>query len=244
MSHAGTSTIGGRAGGLVLLALGVALVAATVPDMAAHIAMAAGDGTMIGLRRGAAPPSAALRSAIFTRDAALGWRNFAQPQADKAALYFELASRTAEMPRDSSGNASAQYRNAVLDRSITLHRSALGQGPARPYAWLRLAQAQYLRDPGGAKLDPLLRQSYLTAPAEPQLALQRIKLVFAARHLVGQGFDEMVSRDIRLVVRYRPGFLSEFARERFALPWLREKLRSDPDLEARFIGDYLKLPSP
>ena len=135
-------------------------------------------------------------------------------------------------------------RDSLLDRTITLHRKALGAGPSRPYSWLRLAQAQYLRNPVARSLNRSLRLSYLTAPAEPQLALQRIQLVYAARNLIEDDIREQVARDIRLVVRFRPGFLSEFARERFALPWLRDRLRAYPDLEARFISDYLKLPSP
>ena len=243
MSSPGRSVGGHRLGALVLLIVGIGMVAVALPNTAAYTAMGVGDGVLIRLKRGTSPPPRSIQAAIATRDAALGWMNFSQPLADKAALYFDLATRASAPSKESPGDPS-DVGNSLLDRSLILHRKALGLGPARPYSWLRLAQAQYLRDPVAQNLNQLLRLSYLTAPAEPQLALQRVRLVYAARNLIEDDIREQAARDIRLVVRFRPGFLSEFARERFALPWLRERLRSHPDLEARFIGDYLKLPSP
>ena len=208
MSSPSRSIGGSRLGALVLLIVGIGLVALALPNTAAYTAMGAGDGVLIALKRGASPSPGSIRAAIATRDAALGWMKFSQPLADKAALYFDLATRSPAKSEKSSGD-SFNVRDSLLDRTITLHRKALGAGPSRPYSWLRLAQAQYLRNPVARSLNRSLRLSYLTAPAEPQLALQRIQLVYAARNLIEDDIREQVARDIRLVVRFRPGFLSE-----------------------------------
>jgi len=235
--------VGGRLGPLVMLMAGLVLVAVGFRHMAAYTAMGAGDATMVALKSAKTPSVRAMRSAIVGRNNALSWMHFAQPLADNAALYYELANRARDSGPD-SGPDSGKLRDALLDRSQTLHRNALGAGPARPYEWLRLALIQYRRDPQAAKLNPLLRMSYRTAPAEPQLAFERIKLVYAARTLIDDDIREHVERDIRLVVRFRHGFLAEFGRDSFAFPWLRERLRGYPDIEARLISGYLLLPTP
>ena len=233
--------VGGRLGSLIILIAGIVLIAVGFRHTVAYTAMGAGDVTMVALKSARTPSVRAMRSAIVSRDNALTWMYFAQPLADNAALYYELANRVRDSGPD-SGPDSGKVRDALLDRSQTLHRNALSVGPARPYEWLRLALIQYRRDPQAAKLNPLLRLSYRTAPAEPQLALERIKLVYAARSLIDDDIRENVERDIRLVVRFRAGFLAYFARDSFAFPWLRERLRNYPDIEARLIRDYLYLP--
>lgn len=223
-----------RLGSLIILMAGIVLVAVGFRHTAAYTAMGAGDMTMLALKSGQTPSIRAMRSAVAGRENALTWMYFAQPLADNASLYYELANRS----RD-----SGKVRDALLDRSQTLHRNALSVGPARPYEWLRLALIQYRRDPQAARLIPLLRLSYRTAPAEPQLALERIKLVYAVRSMIDDDIRAGVERDIRLVVKFRHGFLAEFGRRSFAFPWLRERLRGYPDIEERLIRGYLLLPT-
>lgn len=224
---------GSRVGALIVLIVAAFVVVRTLPLTVARTAMGAGDATMIALKRQQSPPVPAVFAAIASREAALSWVDFAQPLDDAAALYLDLAQRD---------RVTEDTRNAMLDRSITLQRNALVRGPARPYGWIRLAQAQYLRDPSSDAIVPLLRVSYQAAPAEPRLAYERLKLVYAVRDRLDAAMEDMAARDVRLVLLYGRHRAAEFARDRFAFPWMRDRLRDRPDLEARLIRQFLARP--
>jgi len=230
-ARAGATAIGT----LAVLAFGLGLVWLAAPRTVAHATMAMDHAVMDALARGEEIPPARALAAISTRERALAWLDLADGWNDIGALYLMLARRP---------GLDGGARDALLDRSIRSTARGLALAPARPFAWLQLAQARRARDPAApAGFATALRLSYLTAPMEPAVVRQRARLGFAARTALSKEDARRIAGDVRLWAAHDPKTLAEWARPQFALPWVRQALSGRAPLEGDFLDAYLRLPA-
>jgi hypothetical protein len=107
--------------------------------------------------------------------------------------------------------AQAERRDLVVD-AVSLLEGSLSASPADSYGWARLAYARNLRDGAGPGAADAWRMSVLTAPAEPRLALWRVRLGLALAAHLREGDHDLLDRQIRLAWRADPDQLSGFAK--------------------------------
>jgi hypothetical protein len=224
--------VNGRAPALVALAAGVVLLALATPRVVGGI-LAADGAALAALGRGERVSATRLADAAAARRSALGWHESAETWTALAAL--ELArSRDIRLPETA--------RRAFVDAAITAYRRGLSRGPAQPYAWLQYGQALLARAGAGARIDPVVRLSLDLAPDEPPLVMQRVEIGFLAERLLAPDTRQAIRDQTHRVAAFAPRRLAEFARDRFALMWVREQLADDPATLRRFDAAYFSLP--
>lgn len=222
-------------GTLFVLSFGIALIWLAAPRTVAYATMAQDAFVIDSLARGEnVPPERAL-AAISGRERALRWFDLADGWNDIGALYLMLARRP---------GLDTKARRALLDRSIRSFSTGLAQAPARPFAWLQLAQARHSRNPADPSVFPAaLHLSYVTAPMESRIVSQRVRLGFAARAVLPKETGDRIADDVRLWATHDPATLAAWTRPQFALPWVRDALSGRPMLERDFLAAYLRLPA-
>lgn len=224
---------GGRIAALAALALGLLLVAAALPRTAATILQAQGEDALAALGRGERVSHARLATAIADRRGALDWHDNADVHADLGAL---------NLARASDASLPPPVRAAFLDAALRQLREGLALGPARPYAWMQLAEASLMRYGAQARLDAPLRLSLMTGRYEPRLIMRRVELGFFADRLLQNPTQAAIRDQVRLATGSAPRPLAEFARRRYALGWIRTALSGEPAALRRFEAAYFSLP--
>ncbi len=229
--HRASTLIGAAA----VFGFGAFVVWLAVPRTIAHATMARGNAAIEMLAQGGKVAPQQALATIAGRKQALGWLDLADGWTDIGALSLMLAGQS---------DHDQKARTAFLDNAIRAFETGLALAPARPFAWLQLAQAHRARDAASARpFEAALRMSYLTAPMEPRLIGQRVRIGFAARSALSPDMAHRIAGDVRLWAGHDPGGLADWARRQFALPWVRSALASDATLERRFVTAYLALPA-
>ena len=228
-----TTAHGAMTAAAAALVVGLAVVALALPRAVSGILVAAAEDVSSALGRGERPAQARLAVAAAAHRAALDWFDSPSIRTDLAAIELARASEPALPPR---------LRRAFLDAAITDYRGGLARGPARPYGWTQFAEAAFARDRMRARLDPLLDMSMATARREPPLVFRRIELGFRAGRILDAETRTAIRDQVRLAAAAAPRPLAEFARDAFALGWVRDALAADPSLLRRFEAAYFSLP--
>jgi len=226
-------SFGVMAAASVILLIGLALLWMAVPRTIAYTKLARGDSAMAALARGNDLPLRQVQAAISSRRDALAWTNLPDAWISMGSLYLALARRD---------GLSQVERLSLLDNSISSFGRGLSAAPSRPFAWLQLAQAHHLKNPTSRAIEPHLRMSILTGPHEPGLIRQRVRLGFAARTALSPETASHISEEVRLWAANDPWRLADWARPQFAMPWIRQALKGKPNLDRRFVVNYLRLP--
>lgn len=219
---------------LAILVLGIALLVLAVPRTAAHSKLAPGKSVLSDLARGKSVSPTRIRRAIASHQEALEWLDVADGWIDLGTFALALARRT-----DQTENARQNW----LDQSKSAISAGLSLAPSRPFAWSQLAQAHQMMNSDAAAIDPLLHMSWKTGAKEPRLLTQRVRIGYAARKALSTVTTDRLMADVRLWARHEPDDLARWGRWNYALPWIRQALRSDADLHAKFISSYLRLPA-
>jgi hypothetical protein len=228
-----TAVHGARFAAVAALAVGLALVALALPRTVAEVLANAGDDVPAALGRGERPSPERLSAAAARHRAALGWLDSPAIRTDLAAI---------ELARAASPSLPPEARRAFLDAAIGDYRAGLARGPARPYSWAQLAEAAFACDGMHARLDPLVDMSLTAGRLEPPLVLRRVALGFRAGRILDAQTRQAIRGQVRVAAASSPWPLAEFARDRFALGWVRDILADDPRLLRRFDATYFSLP--
>jgi len=221
--------------GLVLAsaAAGVFLLALAGPRFMASAITAPYDQTMRSLADPAQAERlspAVIQAAAFSRARAVRWQDSPRAWTDLGALQLEQA--------EAAGFATEKGRELV-GRSLESHRRGLALDPAQPYAWLRLARAEFVLHGVTPALNPPLQMSVRTAPREPQLVLDRLDLAFTAWPMLDKTTRAMMEEQIVIAARFYERKLAVLARQHQALDILAEALRNEEGLYRR-VGFYYR----
>lgn len=221
--------------GLVLVsaAAGVLLLALAVPRFMAAAISAPYDQSLRDMAEaetaGAVSP-AAVKAAAASRVRSLRWLDSPRAWTDLGALQLDQA--------EMAGFATARGRE-LADRSLDSHRRGLALDPAQPYAWLRLAHAEFVHNGVTPALNPTLQMSVRTAPYEPRLVLQRLDLAFTAWPMLDKTSRALMNEQIMIAARFYEKKLALLARRHQALDILAEALRDEEGLYRR-VGFYYR----
>ena len=127
-------------------------------------------------------------------------------------------------------------RRELVEDAIAHLEEGLAAMPANGFGWAQLAGARRLKDGAGPAAVDAWRMSVLTAPAEPRLALWRVRFgIAAAPHLI-EGDHMLLDRQIRFAWRAEPERLAEYAKATgpVALRTIRAALLDQPEDLAGF----------
>ncbi len=220
---------------LLSLAVALVLVFLATPRLASGLIAGPFDDTVRALGRGDAVPESEIRFARSSRVAALGWYSSARYAADLGALNFTLA---ITQPRGS------EKRNTQVADAIAADRHAAELAPTAPFSWMRLAQANIERGGARADIGDYLRMSYRSAPNDPRLLLPRLDLALAVWNDLPPDVQALTAEQIRLAMKWFPEDLVRRTRARYRLAQVREALRDDPAVRARFNLLYFRQREP
>lgn len=219
---------------LGILVLGVALLTLAVPRTAAYSKMAPGKAVLSDLAQGKPTSPERLRHAITGHSEALRWLDSADGWANIGALSLALA-RQEGLPEN--------VRFTLLQKSRSAFQTGLALAPRRPFAWVQLAQVHQMLDPNATLVGPLLGMASEVGPLEPRLVTQRVRIGYAARTALSASMTRRLVSDIHLWAQHEPDSLADWARGRYALPWVRRALKNDEALHTQFLASYLRLPA-
>ncbi|HLW28096.1 MAG TPA: hypothetical protein VKY54_10200 [Kiloniellales bacterium] len=121
-----------------------------------------------------------------------------------------------------------------LERLREEYVEALRQAPAKPYAWARLAYVEQGLGAPPERVIQLLRQSIYIGPAEPVLALWRLRLAAFLRPWWDDDFAALLPRQAAAAWNGPRRGLVELSLDHDLLDVIREGLRRDSEGFARF----------
>jgi hypothetical protein len=221
-----------RALAIVLLVAGGLLALAGGQSLYAALARVRADNVM-------ARVLAAKSTAAEDLDELVRSRRAAVREGGDASAFGDLA--LARLLQARRLPATAVERNAALDETIVLVRTALAREPASSVLWLRLAEAQLLRDGLGATPLAALSRSIATAPYQQDLVIGRLDFGLILEPFFDGTTRPQVAEQVRLMAGWMPQRLAEIARRRRVLAFVRAALGADPVLLERFDLAYAGL---
>ncbi len=234
--RSGGIPLGSSTGGLVIAAAGVLLLVLSGPRLIGAVNATAGEPAIEKLKRG---------------------EEIGEPAIDRARKAFATAARS--IPRDyrawrdlalielvAAGRmtpGSDEWKDAI-NRSIGAGRNSLGNNPAQPYVWLRLAQAELLQDGVGARAAFAFAMSLETGPQVIDLMKPRVIMGLILWPVLDERQQERVLAQIRGLARYNARILAETVLRRAALPLVQKALADEPELMRAFLDVYLQRRTP
>lgn len=207
------------------LCIASVLAVLATPRLVAGIIAAPFDDTTRAIGRGEEVSDHDIRFARSSRSTALSWMSSARHAGELGALNFTLAT---QQPRGSA------ERDMLIDQAIAADRMAARMAPTAAFSWMRLAQAKIERDGAGADIAEELRMSYRTAPNDARLVLPRLDLALTVWRNLPDDVRDMTAAQIRLAMHWYPRDLVRKTRTHYRLAEVREALRGDPAVRARF----------
>jgi hypothetical protein len=189
---------------LLPFALGACLLVFGLPRLASAVVMVPAERVLDALEAGRPVSEEDLGRLAWRASAA---RRFSASGRFAAQLAGAKLAQADRLP----ARAQAERRDLVVD-AVSLLEGSLSASPADSYGWARLAYARNLRDGAGPGAADAWRMSVLTAPAEPRLALWRVRLGLALAAHLREGDHDLLDRQIRLAWRADPDQLSGFAK--------------------------------
>lgn len=207
---------------LAILVLGAAIVALALPQFMAALARTGGDPVIAAIAQGERVSDIRLERALASRSTAVNWWPLPRDLGD-IALLQTLQARAMDPARQ------AGQRRLMLDRAAAAARSALAQGAADPFLWMRLAEAGFLRDGLQPKVAVPLMQSMRLGPTLQSLILPRLELAFILYPTLTDPQREELYRQVRLAALWQPEWLVAHARARHALGIVRRGLAATPE---------------
>ncbi len=217
---------------LFALTAGALLLVLAGPRALEAVALLPGNATVEKVRQGSPTDRAKLEAAAATRRAANRRVTSAPSWAEEGLIDARLASL--------AGTASAEGR-AFLEASIEAHRAAVALNPAAPYEWARLARAHLLRGGRGPSAAVSLEMSVRTgAYANPDLVFARVEMGLIVWRRSTDELRDLLAEQIRVAARTDLPRLAGIARRTYGGVFVRETLKPDPAVLARFDGFYLR----
>ena len=234
--RSGGIPLGSSTGGFLFAAAGVLLLVLSGPRLIGAINATAGEPAIEKLKRGeklGEPAIERARKAFITASKTIP-RDY---RAFRDLALIELIDARMQ-PAGSDG-----WKDAV-NRSLAAGRSSLGNNPAQPYVWLRLAQAELMEDGVGARSAFAFAMSLETGPQVIGLMRPRVILGLILWSVLDERQQERVLAQIRGLARYNPRILVETVLHRAALPLVQRALADEPELMRAFLSIYLQRRTP
>lgn len=228
--------IGTQAVGVLVLGVGVTILALGVPRLFGAVGATAGNVVVERLRTQQEVGTAALgraRAALSGAGQMLS-SDYAAPR-DLALVELVAASRA---------EAGSAEREAAARASIAAGIRSLGNNPAQPYAWFRLAQAHLTADGVSPSAVAAFRMSLETGGSVIDLMQPRVVMGLVLWPALDDGLRDRLRAQIRGLARYNPRILAETVLNRPGLTQVREALAGEPDLMNAFLAVYLKRRTP
>ncbi len=234
--RSGGIPFGSSTGGLLIAAAGVLLVVMSGPRLIGAVNATAGEPAIEKLKRGEeiGPPAIDRARKAFATAARSIPRDY---RAYRDLALIEMVAARMLPP------GSDEWKDAV-NRAIGAGRMSLGNNPAQPYVWLRLAQAELMQDGVGARSAFAFAMSLETGPQVIGLMKPRVILGLILWPVLDERQRDRVLAQIRGLARYNARMLAETVLHRAALPLVQKALANDPDLMRAFLDVYLQRRTP
>lgn len=228
--------IGSSFGGFAILAVGILLGGLSLPKLLSAMAAATGEQVVDRLKDGKPVGEDGLDRARGSLTLASRYLPSDYRAPRDLALIELLAARRLE--------ATDPERPKRLQASIAAGRQSLGNNPAQPYVWLRLAQAELLANGIGVEAALAFTMSLETGPQVIDLMQPRVVLGLLLWPVLDEQQQSRVLAQIRGLARYNTRILAETVLDRPGLPQVRLALKDEPELMDGFLKWYLKRRTP
>ncbi len=218
------------------MAVGVLILGLSGPRLIGAINATAGEPAIEKLRRGeqiGEPAIKRARKAFLTAEKSIP-RDYRSPR-DLALI--ELIAATA-------APVGSDIRKTAVADSIAAARRSLGNNPAQPYVWLRLAQAELMHEGIGVQAAFAFAMSLETGPQVVDLMQPRVVLGLILWPVLDERQQDRVLAQIKGLARYNARMLAETVLHRPALPLVRRALADEPELMKAFLEVYLRRRTP
>ena len=209
----------------VALAVGITLIALSIPRTAAGISELHGTWAIAELRAGEPITSRDIELAVKSLKAANGWVDSAPRWAALARLHYARALLAAR------GSAE---RQAEFELSQDASRRAISLDPAMPEPWLRLAQAEFALKKVTPQMILALGMAYRTGRYNRFTVFAMSELAFIAWSKLDSDTRALAVEQLSFAVRQRSKRIAAISERLHASAIVRRALRHEPEMVAKF----------